>query len=216
MSGLVVDAVVFDLGGVLIDWDPRYLYRQLFTDPAEMEDFLARICTSDWHRAHDLGEGITESCRLLARQHPGYREQIMAWAERGEEMVAGQFDENVAVLAGLKEAGIRCLALSNMEPGPFAVRQARFPFLAWFDGCVISGLEGVAKPDRRIFEILLERHRLEPGSTVFVDDSAPNVAAARELGISALPYLSPQQLRRDFARLGLFSAGETAPTAGQR
>jgi 2-haloacid dehalogenase len=216
MSGLVVDAVVFDLGGVLIDWDPRYLYRQLFTDPAEMEDFLARICTADWHRAHDLGEDITESCRLLARQHPGYQEMIMAWAERGEEMVAGQIDENVEVLAELMGAGVRCLALSNMEPGPFAVRQARFPFLGWFDGCVISGLEGVAKPDRRIFEILLQRHRLAPGPTVFVDDSARNVSAARELGISALHYRSPQQLRRDFARLGLLSAGESAPAAGQR
>ena len=203
MPGQLADAVVFDLGGVLIDWDPRYLYRQLFADPAEMETFLARICTSDWHRAHDLGADITESCRRLAALHPGYAAEIMAWAERGEEMVAGQFDAAVTVLSDLKAAGVRCYALSNMEPDLFAVRQARFPFLEWFDGHVISGIEGVAKPDRRIFEILLRRHCLEPPATVFADDSAANVEAARELGIVALRYTSVGQLRQDLRALGL-------------
>jgi len=203
MPGQLADAVVFDLGGVLIDWDPRYLYRKLFAEPAEMETFLARICTSDWHRAHDLGADITESCRRLAALHPGYAAEIMAWAERSEEMVAGQFDAAVTVLSDLKAAGVRCYALSNMEPDLFAVRQARFPFLEWFDGHVISGIEGVAKPDRRIFEILLRRHCLEPPATVFADDSAANVEAARELGIVALRYTSVGQLRQDLRALGL-------------
>ncbi len=203
MPGQLADAVVFDLGGVLIDWDPRYLYRKLFAEPAEMETFLARICTSDWHRAHDLGADITESCRRLAALHPGYAAEIMAWAERSEEMVAGQFDAAVTVLSDLKAAGVRCYALSNMEPDLFAVRQARFPFLEWFDGHVISGIEGVAKPDRRIFEILLRRHGLEPPATVFADDSAANVEAARELGIVALRYTSVGQLRQDLRALGL-------------
>jgi 2-haloacid dehalogenase len=108
---------------VLIDWDPRYLYRQLFADPAEMEDFLARICTQNWHHAHDLGEDVTQSCRRLARRYPGYRDMIMVWAERCEEMAAGQFDEAVGVLRGVKAAGLRCLALSNMEPATFATRR---------------------------------------------------------------------------------------------
>lgn len=203
MPGQLADAVVFDLGGVLIDWDPRYLYRKLFAEPAEMETFLARICTSDWHRAHDLGADITESCRRLAALHPGYAAEIMAWAERSEEMVAGQFDAAVTVLNDLKAAGVRCYALSNMEPDLFAIRQARFPFLEWFDGHVISGIEGVAKPDRRIFEILLRRHCLEPGATVFADDTAANVEAARELGIVALRYTSAGQLRQDLHALGL-------------
>jgi 2-haloacid dehalogenase len=202
MDGLPVDAVVFDLGGVLIDWDPRYLYRQLFADPAEMESFLARICTSAWHHAHDLGADITESCRRLTALHPGYATQIMAWAERGEEMVAGQFDAAVTVLADLKAAGIRCYALSNMEPDRFAIRRARFPFIDWFDGHVISGIEGVAKPDRRIFEILLRRHGLEPRATVFVDDMAANVKAAREFGLRTVHYASPAQLRQELRQLG--------------
>jgi 2-haloacid dehalogenase len=201
-AGRAPDAVVFDLGGVLIDWDPRHLYRPLFAERDEMEYFLARICTAQWHRAHDLGEDVTESCQRLARQHPGYAGLIMAWAERGEEMAAGSLDDTVQILAELKSAGTRCYALSNMEPDAFAVRRDRFPFLEWFDGCVISGLEGVAKPDRRIFEILLERYRLEPREVLFVDDLAGNVEAASALGIHAVHFKSAGELRRQLRSFG--------------
>ena len=192
---------------MLIDWDPRHLYRQLFTDPAAMEDFLTRVCTPAWHHAHDLGEDITESCRRLARRYPGYRDMIMAWAERGEEMAAGQFDEAVGVLREVKAAGLRCLALSNMEPATFATRRTRFAFMDWFDGFVISGIEGVAKPDRRIFEILLHRYRLEPAATVFIDDSPANVDAARGLGLIAVRYTSAGELRSQLGSLGLAVLG---------
>ena len=127
---------------------------------------------------------------------------IMIWAERGEEMVAGQFDDTVAVLGEVKAAGVPCYVLSNMEPDAFAVRRRRFPFMHWFDGHVISGLEGVAKPDRRIFEILLNRHGLRPQATVFIDDQARNVDAARDLGLIALQFSSAAQLRRDLQALG--------------
>jgi 2-haloacid dehalogenase len=197
-----IGAVVFDLGGVLIDWDPRYLYRRIFDDPAEMEEFLSSVCTSDWHRAHDLGADIRQSCEQLALQFPGHRERIMAWADRGEEMVAGQFDDTVAILGELKAAGLPCYALSNMEPDAYAVRRTRFPFMRWFDADVISGLEGVAKPDRRIFEILLRRHGLRPQATVFIDDQPRNVEAARGLGLIALRFSSAAQLRRDLQALG--------------
>lgn len=198
-----VSAVVFDIGGVLLDWDPRYLYRQLFDDPAEMTDFLDRICTRDWHHAHDLGADITESCRRLAREHPDRAQLIMAWAERGEEMIAGQIDGTVEVLAELKAAGIPCFALSNMESATFPLRRARFPFLTWFDGCVISGIEGVAKPDPAIFEILLGRHELDPPRTVFIDDQQRNIDAAAALGIAGIQFLGPGELRRDLRALGL-------------
>lgn len=204
-SGRAPGTVIFDLGGVLLDWNPRHLYRQLFQDPAEMEGFLARICTSEWHRAHDLGEDIRRSCQRLARQHPAYRDLIMAWAERGEEMIAGQIDGTVEILAALKAAGVRCYALSNMERETFPLRRRRFAFLDWFDGHVISGIEGVAKPDRKIFRILLERHRLDPGDAVFIDDSPPNVAAASELGLTALRFTSARRLRADLSALGLRS-----------
>ena len=198
-----IDAVVFDLGGVLIDWDPRYVYRPLFDDPADMEEFLGSICTPDWHRAHDLGANITQSCEQLARRHPEHRNMIMVWAERGEQMAAGQFDDTVQVLGDVKATGVRCYALSNMEPDAFRVRRARFPFMDWFDAYVIYGLEGVAKPDRRIFEILLRRHGLRPQACVFIDDKARNVAAARELGLVGLHFSSAARLRQDLSDLGL-------------
>jgi len=198
-----IEAVAFDLGGVLLDFDPRHVYRQLFADPAEMEEFLASVCTGDWHRAHDLGVDIIQSCEELAAAHPEHRDMIMVWAERGEEMVAGQFDDTVELLSELKASGMPCYALSNMEPDAFAVRRTRFPFMQWFDGHVISGLEGVAKPDRRIFEILLNRHGLRPQATAFVDDQPRNVDAARELGIVGLHFSSAAQLRRDLQALGV-------------
>jgi 2-haloacid dehalogenase len=203
VAGRQIDAVVFDLGGVLIDWDPRYLYRQLFDDPDEMTEFLGQICTSDWHRAHDLGVDTTQSCERLARQYPRYADMIMAWAHRGEEMIRGQIDGTVEILAELRSAGLPCFALSNMEPDRYVLRRDRFAFMNWFDGAVISGLEGVAKPDRQIFEILLERHELNPGRTAFIDDSPGNVTAAREMGITALRFLSPLDLRHDLRGLGL-------------
>jgi 2-haloacid dehalogenase len=197
-----IEAVVFDLGGVLIDWDPRYVYRQLFADPADMEEFLGSVCTLDWHRAHDLGADITRSCEELAAAHPEHRDMIMVWAERGEEMVGGQFDGTVELLSELRASGMPCYTLSNMEPDAFRVRCARFAFMNWFDAHVISGLEGVAKPDPRIFEILLRRHGLRPQATVFVDDQARNVDAARDLGLIALQFSSAAQLRRDLQALG--------------
>jgi len=197
-----ITAVVFDLGGVLLDWDPRHLYRRLFADPAEMEDFLASICTPDWHRAHDLGENVTQSCRRLARQHPRYRDMIMAWVDPADEMAAGQIDEPVGVLAELKARGVRCLVLSNMEPATFAARQVRFAFMNWFDGYVISGLEGVAKPDPRIFQLLLSRYQLAAAATVFIDDSPVNVLAARAQGMIAVRYAAGE-LRNQLRSLGL-------------
>src|SRR5262245_46223396 len=156
-----IKAVVFDIGGVLLDWDPRHLYRKLIADPAELADFLDRVCTPRWHLAHDLGADTEESCRDLAAAHPELAHLIMAWSRRSEDRIAGQIDAWVAMRADVKAVGLYCLALSNMEADKFALREVRYPFFAHLDGCVISGIEGVAKPDRRIFEILLARYDLE-------------------------------------------------------
>jgi 2-haloacid dehalogenase len=187
---------------VLIDWNPRYLYRQLFTDHAEMERFLAEVCTDAWHRQHDLGADILESCQRLAACHPAYHAMIMAWAERGEEMAAGQLDDTVEILTSLKAAGVPCYALSNMEPDAFAIRYDRFSFMKLFDGFVISGHEGVAKPDPQIFRILLDRFALDPPATVFIDDAERNTDAARELGLRTVHFASPAQLRQELRQLG--------------
>ena len=199
----MISAVVLDIGGVLLDWDPRHLYRKLIADPAQMEDFLGRICTPAWHRAHDLGADTELSCRELAARHPELADLIMAWAHRGEEMVAGPVAGTPDVLAELRERGVPCYALSNMEADRFALRRARYDFFGLFDGCVISGVEGVAKPDREIFEILLSRYGLDAGSTVFVDDQPRNVAAARAAGLTGIEFTAAGQLRRDLHGLGL-------------
>jgi 2-haloacid dehalogenase len=198
-----VNAVVFDIGGVLLDWDPRHLYRRLFDDPAQMETFLATVCTPEWHRAHDLGAALLPSCQELAGQHPEQAGLILAWARRSEDMIAGQLDGTVEVLGDLSAAGVRVYALSNMEAETFPLRRKRYAFFGYFDGCVISGIEGVAKPDQEIFEILLARHGLEPARTVFVDDVPRNVAAAQDLGVTGIRFTSPEQLRRDLRGLGL-------------
>lgn len=198
-----IEAVVFDLGGVLIDWDPRHLYRRFFADPAEMERFLSTVCTTEWHQAHDLGENTRESCLELAARFPQHADLIMAWADGTEEMVAGVFDDTVEVLREVKEAGVRCYTLSNMEPETFPLRRRRYGFMDWFDGHVISGIERLAKPDPRIFRLLLERYDLEPAATAFVDDRETNVAAAGRLGLRALLFRSAGALRLDLANLGL-------------
>lgn len=198
-----IDAVVFDLGGVLIDWNPRHLYRQLFADEQEMEHFLATVCTLEWHVAHDLGEDTKESCAALALAHPEHADLIHAWADRSEDMIGGAIAGTVALLADLTSRGVRCYVLSNMERETFPVRRERFEFMEWFDGHLISGLEGVVKPDPRIFRRLLRRFDLQPSRTLFIDDDAANVEAATALGIHAMLFESPEQLRAEFERLEL-------------
>src|ERR1700760_333014 len=118
-----IDAVVFDIGGVLLDWDPRHLYRKLIPDEAELADFLQRICTPEWHAAHDRGVPFAHSCAELAAQHPDHADLILAWGTRTEEMIAGPIDGTVAILEELRPRGVRCYALTNMERETYPVRR---------------------------------------------------------------------------------------------
>ncbi len=206
-----IRAVVFDLGGVLLDWNPRYLYRQLFDgDEAAMERFLAEVCTMEWHHAHDLGVPAERTTPPLAEAHPDRAELIWAWSRRSEEMIAGPIDGTVELLAELKEAGVRCYALTNMERETYPLRRERFEFLGWFDGTVVSGFEGVAKPDPAIFKLLLDRFELTPAETLFVDDSLANVRAARGVGMQAIEFDSSDRLREGLTEAGLLN-GVTPP-----
>lgn len=200
-------AVVFDLGGVLIDWDPRYLYRSLFEgDEEAAERFLAEVVTPDWNAQQDAGRPWSEAIESLAIVHPQRRELIEAYWLRWTEMLGGAIQPTVDILAELRGAGVRLFALSNWSAETFPIARPRFPFLEWFEAIVISGEVGITKPDRRIYEHLLERHGLEARSTVFVDDSESNVAAAAELGLTAIRYRDPDQLRRDLRSLGMLIA----------
>jgi 2-haloacid dehalogenase len=190
-----IEAVVFDIGGVLLDWNPRHLYRKLFDDEDAMNRFLDEVCTLDWHAAHDLGTPFAVSCARLAATHPEQAELIWAWGRRTEEMVAGPISGTVEILRALKQRGLGCYALTNMEAETYPRRLERYDFLGWFDGTVVSSAEGVAKPDSEIFRRLLRRFALTAETTLMVDDSAPNVAAAAALGMQAVRFESPAQLR---------------------
>jgi 2-haloacid dehalogenase len=196
-----IDAVVFDIGGVLLDWDPRHLYRKLFADEAEMEAFLRDVCTMEWHTSHDRGVPFAQSCAALAAAHPQYAELIYAWGARSEEMIAGPIEGTVEILNELLERGVRCYALTNMERETYPLRRSRYPFMRRFAGTVVSSHEGVVKPDPEIFRRLLTRFDLEPARTVMIDDSAANVEAAARLGMEAVRFQSPDALRAALMRL---------------
>jgi 2-haloacid dehalogenase len=214
-DGPTVTAVVFDIGGVLLDWDPRYLYRKLFAgDEPSMERFLSQVCTPEWHEPHDRGESTAESCARLAAVHPELAAEIWAWMTRGEEMVAGAFEDTVAILTELAGAGTPCYALSNMEAETFPLRFERFAFFGLFDGIVISGLERLAKPDREIFELLLDRFGLDAGTTLFIDDNIVNLAAASALGLATVHYRSSEGLRSSLRALDLLPGGPGDPDQG--
>ncbi len=206
-----IEAVVFDIGGVLLDWNPRHLYRKVFDDEDAMELFLREICTPEWHDRHDRGESTTDSCARLAEAHPRLADEIWAWATRSEEMVAGSLEDTVTILTDLTDAGVPCYALSNMEAETFPVRFERYAFFALFDGILISGLEGVAKPDRAIFEILLDRFGLEAETTVFIDDKVGNLLPASALGMSTVHFQSSEALRCSLRSMGLLPGDVRRP-----
>ena len=198
------DTVVFDLGGVLIDWDPRHLYRKLFAgDEAAMEHFLATVCTHEWHRHHDAGRSFAEGARVLREAHPDKAELIDAYGMRQDEMMAGAIAGTVEILQELRDREVPLYALSNWPAEGFALARERFDFLGWFGGIVISGEIGAIKPQPRIYQVLLERFAIDPLSAVFVDDVEANAAAARAFGIHAIHFTNPAALRADLVTLGL-------------
>jgi 2-haloacid dehalogenase len=215
MPDVAPTAVVFDLGGVLVDWDPRYLYRQLFDDPDEMESFLAEVTTAEWNAHQDAGRPWAEAVELLVSEHPERRELIEAFHRRWPEMLAGEIQGTVEILSELRAAGIRLVALSNWSAEMFPIAQERFEFLAWFEGIVISGDVGVNKPDRRIFEHLVERFGIEPADALFIDDSPANVDAATTRGFRTILFTDATALRVELVRLGLLRDAHTSSPQGR-
>jgi 2-haloacid dehalogenase len=194
--------VVFDIGNVLLRWDPRNLYRGIFDDEAEMEWFLSNVCTHDWNVEQDRGRDWDEAVALLVKDHPRHESPIRAFHERWHETVSGVFEENVALLARLREAGAPNYCITNFSGPKFRLAQERFPFLAGFDGAIVSGDEGLLKPDPAIYRLLLDRYGLEAGDCVFIDDSRANVEAARNIGMLAIHYAEPMDLAAELRRYG--------------
>ena len=195
---------MFDIGGVLLRWDPRHLYRKLFPgDERAMEEFLTNVCTVEWNERQDAAAPSPRRMAELLPRHADKAHLIEAFGQRFDEMIAGPVEGTVDILAELRRAGVPRYALTNWSAETFPPPRQRFEFLSWFDGIVVSGDEGVIKPDPRIFRILLDRYRIAPDEAVFIDDNPGNAAAATALGIHGIHFRSPELLRHELETLGL-------------
>ncbi len=203
VGGNSIETVVFDLGGVLIDWNPRYLYRKIFADEGEMERFLGTVTTPEWHIEQDRGRTMEEATALLLSRHPAYAREIEAYYGRWDETFGGPIEGTVGVLRNLREQGYPLYALTNWSAETFPLARERYDFLEWFDDIVVSGEEGMIKPDKDLYGVLVERTGLDPATSVFIDDSCANVRAAEELGFVGVMFRGADHLREELVRLGL-------------
>ncbi|MDA9406436.1 MULTISPECIES: HAD family hydrolase [unclassified Bradyrhizobium] len=206
-----IRSIVFDLGGVLVDWDPRYLYQQLIPDHEEREWFLRECCSRDWILEQDLGRPWVEGNEILIARYPEHRHLIEAFRARWRDMLRGPIAETVSLLGRLHQRDVPLYALSNWSADTFELSRDRLPFLGMFSGVLISGEVGIRKPDRRFFHILGERYGVEPNTSVFVDDTKENVDAAAALGFDAIHCISPAALQHEFERRGLLDTSHDGP-----
>lgn len=197
--------IVFDIGNVLIRWNPRNLFRKTFAgDDAAMEEFLATACSHDWLLQCDAGDISTNVASRIA-DFPHYRDQLTNFDTRWLETLDGVIEENVALFAGLKAQGRKVYGITNYSRDKFAQSQSLHPFYGWFDGLIVSGREGLVKPDPRIYALLFDRYGLEPANTLFIDDSEKNILAARAAGMDVIHCPIGFDLPAEFARRGLLA-----------
>lgn len=197
-NNIPITTVIFDLGGVLIDWNPRYLYRKLFSSEEEVDWFLANICTSEWNDEQDAGRSFEEATNELIRKFPEYREPIAAWYARWQETISGPIQGTVDILKSIKESEkYRLYALTNWSAETFPWAFENFKFLHWFEGIVVSGIEKCRKPLPEFFHILFDRYQIQPAESLFIDDNLKNIAGAQALGLNTITFTSPQQLSKE-------------------
>jgi 2-haloacid dehalogenase len=201
-SHSAVDTVVFDLGGVLLEWDPRHLYRKIFADPSEMEWFLATVCTPAWNRAQDGGRPWSVAEAEAIARYPAYAQHIRAYRARWPEMLPVSVEGTVAILEALVARGVPLYAITNFAADTFQIARATYPFLDRFRGIVVSGEIEILKPAPGIYHRLLDDHALDAEACLFIDDVAENVDGARAVGMAAIHFQSPRQLANDLAGFG--------------
>jgi 2-haloacid dehalogenase len=193
---MALDTIIFDLGGVLIDWNPEYVFRSVIPDAEKRRFFFENICTHDWNVEQDAGRTLEEGTELLVAEHPEWETEIRAFYGRWEEMLGGPIEETVELLREMHDRGThRLLALTNWSHETFPVALERYDFLQWFEGIVVSGDEKTRKPFADIYQILLDRYNVDAPMSVFIDDSLKNVEGAMALGIQGIHFQNPDQLR---------------------
>lgn len=201
---LQINTVIFDLGGVLIDWNPDYVYREIYPDPVQRKWFFDNVCTHEWNLQQDAGKSLQVATDEKVAEWPDYTEQIRAFYGRWEEMLGGPIMESVALLKTLKaQSHLRLYALTNWSHETFPVALERYDFLQWFEGIVVSGIEKVIKPQREIFEILMRRYQIDPVGAVFIDDNAANVTGAQTVGLHGIHFHTPYQLKSELTSIGI-------------
>jgi 2-haloacid dehalogenase len=200
----MINTVIFDLGGVLIDWNPRYLYQKIFKTEEEIDYFLENICTSEWNEEQDGGRSLSDATRLLVEKHPEHKTAIEHYYNSWEEMLNGEISGTVEVLEKLKKSGkYKLYALTNWSSETFPIALKRFPFLSYFDGIVVSGKEKDRKPFPSFYQLMLDRYRIDAATAVFIDDRYSNIEGAEKVGISGIHYTDPVQLENDLKARGV-------------
>jgi 2-haloacid dehalogenase len=197
--------VVFDVGNVLLRWDPMTLYRKIFATSVEAEWFLANICTMDWNLEQDRGRSWSDAVALLTQLHPEWSAQISAYDTRWTEMLSGAIEGSVAILTALKDRGDKVYAITNFSSEKWDIANEMFPFLSLFDGTVVSAHEGLLKPDLAIYQRLLDRYALPASDLLFVDDSFKNVVAARSIGMHAHHFVDAGAFAAALAEHGILT-----------
>lgn len=198
----MIQNVIFDLGSVLIDWNPRYVYKTIFKTEEEVEWFLKNITVMDWNIQQDAGRDLTEATEALVSMHPKWEKEIRAYYGRWEEMLGGPIYGTVQILDDLlKSNKYRILALTNWSHQTFPIAQERYEFLKWFEGIVVSGIEKCIKPDRKIYDIIIERYNLKPEECLFIDDNLDNVNGAIACGMKSIQFHNPAQLKKDLEEI---------------
>ncbi len=195
-------AIIFDLGGVLIDWNPAYVFDNMFADDEEKKKyFFKNVCTSDWNENQDAGYPIQKATDDLIEKHPDWKEYIEAFYGRWIEMLGGPIHETVDIFKELKDTGkYKTYALTNWSGELFPIALERYDFLHWFDGRVVSGDEKMRKPFPEFYKLLLNRYDLQPDESLFIDDNLRNVQAAESLGIPTIHFQSPSQLKTELEK----------------
>ncbi len=197
-----ITTIIFDLGGVFVDWNPKYLYRKIFDSETKIDEFLTEICTNEWNLEHDRGRPLWEGTQLLVNQYPQYEAEIRAYYSRWVEMLGGLLEETVVILEKLKKMPqYRIYALTNWSQETFPFARVLYPFLQLFEGIVVSGDEKFIKPDARLYKILLKRYGVKADEAVFIDDSLKNVEGGEAVGIKGIHFQNPQQLKEDLESL---------------
>lgn len=192
------------MGGVLIDWNAKYLYRKIFKEESEMNHFLENICTPDWNEEQDGGRTLKEATETLIKEHPEHKEHISAFYDRWEEMLAGPIEGTVEIFRKMKGSKrYRQYALTNWSAELFPIALSKYDFLTWFDGIVVSGIEKQRKPSPDFYQLLLDRYQVKPVEALFIDDNLRNVKAAAAMGIDSIRFTTPDDLDKELKKRGI-------------